>query len=217
MNPRKNSKSDDRLRGPAGVSDGVVLLQERVTQMITIRFVAGNDLISSGIRLAEYGFWATHVETLMPDGTLLGAHARDGVQARPRNYDRGKFSKEEFVHIPATSEQTDGFHTFLRAQIGRPYDFKAILGIVMQRDWRNDKAWMCGELVTAGFCQEKVGIFPPHLATEFSRVTPRDLLLIVSGHYKLAARRRDGLHLLPHKAKPPLGNIPPMMVMRGIL
>jgi uncharacterized protein YycO len=156
--------------------------------MITIRFVAGNDFISRGIRLFEYGFWATHVETLMPDGTLLGAHARDGVQARPRDYDKGKFSKEEFVDIPATPEQTDGFHTFLRAQIGKPYDFKAILGLVMQRDWRSDKAWMCSELVTAGFCQDKVGIFPPQLATKFSRVTPRDLLLIVSGHYKLAAR-----------------------------
>lgn len=156
--------------------------------MITLRFVTGNDFISRGIRLFEYGFWATHVETLMPDGTLLGAHCRDGVQARPRDYDKGRFSKEAFVDIPATSEQTDGFHTFLRAQIGKSYDFKAILGIVMQRDWRDTKAWMCSELVTAGFCHDKVGIFPRQLATEFSRVTPHDLLLIVSGHCKLAAR-----------------------------
>jgi hypothetical protein len=31
-------------------------------------------------------------------------------------------------------------HTFLRAQIGKPYDFEAIVGIVAQRDWQNDKA-----------------------------------------------------------------------------
>ena len=155
--------------------------------MITIRFVAGNDLTSRVIRLAEYGFWATHVETLMPDGSLLGAHAIGGVQARPKGYDRGKFWKQLFVPIPATPEQTDGFHTFLRAQIGKPYDFEAILGIVAQRDWRKDKAWMCSELVAAGLCQEKVGIFPPHLATELNRVTPRDLLLIVSGRFELAA------------------------------
>ena len=82
----------------------------------------------------------------MPDGTLLGAHASGGVQARPKGYDRGKFWKQLFVPIPATPEQTDGFHTFLRAQIGKPYDFEAILGIVAQRDWRKDKAWMCSEL-----------------------------------------------------------------------
>jgi len=46
---------------------------------------------------------------------------------------------------------------------------------------------MCSELVAAGLCQDKVGIFPSHLATEFNHVTPRDLLLIVSGHYELAA------------------------------
>ena len=155
--------------------------------MITIRFVAGNDLTSRVIRLAEYGFWATHVETLMPDGTLLGAHASDGVQARPKDYDRGGFSRQLLVPIPATPEQTDEFHAFLRSQIGKPYDFEAIVGIVAQCDWRNDKAWMCSELVAAGLCQDKVGIFPPHLATEFNHVTPRDLLLIVSGHYELAA------------------------------
>jgi hypothetical protein len=155
--------------------------------VITIRFVAGNDFVSRWISFGEYGFWATHVETLMPDGSLLGAHAIGGVQARPRDYDKGKFSKELFVPIPATPEQTDGFHTFLRAQIGKPYDFEAIAGIVAQHDWRNDKAWICSELVAAGLCQEKVGIFPPHLATELNRVTPRDLLLIVSGRFELAA------------------------------
>jgi|ERR1700730_12168728 len=115
-----------------------VLLQERGAQLITIRFVGGNDLISRGIRLVEYGFWATHVETLMPDGTLLGAHASGGVQARPKDYDKGKFSKELFLPIPATPQQTDAFHTFLRTQIGKPYDFEAIVGIVAQRDWQND-------------------------------------------------------------------------------
>ena len=128
--------------------------------MITIRFVAGNDLTSRVIRLAEYGFWATHVETLMPDGTLLGAHASGGVQARPNDYDKGRFSRQLFVPIPATPEQTDAFHTFLRAQIGKPYDFEAIVGIVAQRDWRDDKAWMCSELVAAGLYQGKARIFP---------------------------------------------------------
>ena len=47
--------------------------------MITLRFVTGDDLISRAIRAAEYGFWASHTEALMPDGTLLGAHADGGA------------------------------------------------------------------------------------------------------------------------------------------
>lgn len=92
------------------------------TPQITIRFVGGNDFISGWIRRAEYGFWATHVETLMPDGTLLGAHASGGVQARPKDYDKGEFSKELFVPIPATPEQTNAFHRALVLQAGNQED-----------------------------------------------------------------------------------------------
>jgi hypothetical protein len=121
----------------------------------------------------------------MPDGTLLGAHYEGGVLARPRNYDAGTVEREEFVSIPATPEQTDTFHSYLRAQIGKPYDIEAIAGIVAQRDWRKADAWMCSELQASAICE--CGVFPPHLATEFNHVTPRDLLLIVSGRLELPA------------------------------
>jgi len=153
--------------------------------MISIRFVTGNDPVSDGIRAFEYGFWATHVEALMPDETLLGAHADGGVQARPHNYDKSDFTRELYVSIPATPAQTDAFHLFLRAQVGKPYDFLAIAGIALQRDWQKEDAWYCSELIAAALCH--CGVFPPHLATEFNHVTPRDVLLIVSGHLELAA------------------------------
>ena len=57
--------------------------------MITIRFVTCRDIVSAGIRGFEYGFWASHTEALMPDGTLLGAHWQGGVLARPHDYDKG--------------------------------------------------------------------------------------------------------------------------------
>ncbi|SHG92531.1 hypothetical protein [Bradyrhizobium erythrophlei] len=155
--------------------------------MITIRFVTGHDLVSDGIRAFEYGFWATHVEALMPDGTLLGAHAEGGVLARPHDYDKSVFTRELYVSIPATAAQTDAFHSFLRSQIDKPYDFKAIAGIALERDWQSTNAWFCSELQAAGLCRPEVAIFPPHLATEFNHVTPRDLLLIVSGRIDLAA------------------------------
>jgi hypothetical protein len=121
----------------------------------------------------------------MPDGTLLGAHYDGGVQARPHGYDGTELTREDFVSIPATPEMTDTFHTFLRAQIGKPYDTVAIAGIVAQRDWRKDDAWFCSELIAAALCH--CGFFPDHLATEFNHVTPRDLLLIVSGRLELVA------------------------------
>jgi uncharacterized protein YycO len=155
--------------------------------MITLRFVTCADAISDSIRAFEYGFWATHVEALMPDGTLLGAHAQGGVEARPHDYDKTEFTRELYVPIPASPAETDAFHSFLRSQTGKPYDFLAIAGIALQRDWQSENAWFCSELIASALAQKDVQIFPPHLATEFNHVTPRDVLLIVSGRTDLAA------------------------------
>ena len=154
--------------------------------MIRLRFVTCGDAVSAGIRAFEYGFWASHVEALMPEGTLLGAHYDGGVQARARDYDKGKFTREMIISLPASDEMTDAFHDFLRLQVGKPYDIQAIAGIIAQRDWRDPGSWFCSELQAAALCA--CGYFPAHLADEFNHVTPRDALLIVSGRVNIEAK-----------------------------
>jgi hypothetical protein len=158
--------------------------------MITLRFVTGDDAISVGIRAAEYGFWASHTEALMPDGTLLGAHVDGGVQARAHDYDKGRFTREAYVSIPADAAMTDAFHAFLRAQLGRPYDVDAILAFVLQpkRDWQTPDAWFCSELQAAALAH--CGWFENELATEFNHITPRDLLLIISGRVAITSKEQ---------------------------
>lgn len=153
--------------------------------MITLRFVTCNDPISAGIRAAEYGFWASHVEAVMPDGTLLGAHYDGGVEARAANYDLGEYSKDLHVALPADDAMTDAFHVFLKSQIGKPYDVEAIMAFVMRRDWQAPDSWFCSELQAAALVH--CGWFASPLATEFNHITPRDLLLIVSGRVAIAA------------------------------
>ncbi len=147
--------------------------------MIRLRFVTCNDPVSYGIRAAEYGFWASHTEAEMSDGRLLGAHCDGGVQARAHDYDAAKFVRELYVELPAAADMTANFYGFLQAQIGKPYDFEAIAAFVAERDWQIPDAWFCSELMAAGlvYC----GWFAAPLATEFNKITPRDLLLIVSG------------------------------------
>lgn len=145
---------------------------------IILRFVTCHDAISAGIRLGEYGFWASHVEAVMPDGTFLGAHAAGGVQARAADYDRGEWTKQLFVHIPTTDEQAAAFHEFLRAQLGKSYDLTAIEALVAQRDWREPDSWFCSELQTAAL--ESAGLLL-ELAADVWKITPRDLLLVLSG------------------------------------
>src|SRR5262249_45605325 len=132
-------RSSTRLRRPAQMHGACT--------MITVRFVTGHNAISDGIRLFEFGFWATHVEAKMPDGTLLGAHIDGGVQARAADYDQGKFSRELYVEIPAGEFVEERFHDFLRSQVGKPYDVITIAGLVAQRNWQQPDSWICSELI----------------------------------------------------------------------
>lgn len=146
--------------------------------MIELRFVTSSDIVSRAIRFAEYGFWASHVDSVLPDGRMLGAHFIGGVQARPAGYDAGDRTREQIVRIKCDDEVADHYHEFLMAQVGKPYDALAIGAIVARRNWERSGSWFCSELVAAGLIE--CGYFHP-LVANASKIMPRDLLLILSG------------------------------------
>lgn len=69
------------------------------------------------------------------------------------------------------------------SQVGKPYDWTAIAGLVMRRDWRETDSWFCSELV-AWAC-EQAGT-PLLRANRLNRITPGQIalspLLRESGH-----------------------------------
>lgn len=151
---------------------------------ITLRFVTTwESPVSRLIRAGEYGFWASHTEAMMPEGTYLGAHFDGGVMARPSTYDAGKYGQQMFVQIPCLQVQADMFHAFLRAQVGKPYDLGAIGALVFEREWRQTDKWFCSELQAAAL--EHCGFFSSPLCTDNWKITPRDLLLILSGRVQV--------------------------------
>lgn len=154
---------------------------------IRVRFVtAPHDMISWFIRGATTGFIFSHTEVCMPDGTLLGAHADGGVEARPEGYDAAYKPVEAIVEVPATEEQTAACHDFLLEQLHKPYDFEAIAALAGRELWPDEEAilrentapwtiptkWFCSELVEAAL--ESAAILPK-LSVTAQRVTPRDL------------------------------------------
>jgi len=146
--------------------------------MITLRFVSHTGIFNWACTIAQYGFWATHVEAVMPDGTYLGAIS-DGVKARSPRYDKGSVKNEIFLDIKATADQKEIFYAFIESQIGKPYDTWAILAYFYpSRDWQSFDAWYCSELLGTGLAE--CGLLPKEMAVKFSRVTVRDLLLLIS-------------------------------------
>jgi hypothetical protein len=149
--------------------------------MITLQFVQSSGLGSSAIQLFEHG-WCSHVDCLMPDGTLLGSQSGiiggkpAGVQIRPLNYE--PLTRWERVTLPLNDKQTAAFYAFLKDQIGKPYDETAIVAFAVDRNWREQDSWFCSELMAAAL--EASGWFTRALSNDFNKITPSDLLLLTS-------------------------------------
>ena len=146
--------------------------------MIVIRFVQYDDLAGIAISAMSYGHWATHVDAVMPDGDWVGAHVVGGVTRHKPDYDRASRVQQKFVALPCDDWTAAKFYNFIEAQIGKPYDLTAIAGFVAHRDWSNDAHWFCSELPAKGLIV--CSMLAP-VAARLSKITPRDLILILSG------------------------------------
>lgn len=140
--------------------------------MIRLQFVLGHGLPSQAIAWFSAGHFS-HVDAVLPDGTLLGARSDTvggkppGVQVRYPGYEKWKERVVMSIATDAVKEKL--FYDFLTAQIGKPYDKTAIWGFATGRDWRDPQDWYCSELVTAA--EEAAGVLPA-LYIPSNKVTP---------------------------------------------
>lgn len=138
------------------------------------RCVNGQGFVREAICFVSRGA-VCHVEFLV-DGKSIGAHANGGVEIReidsyPTDY---RFKAE------CTPEQYQKAIDFLHAQLGKPYDFLDIMGILANRNWEDPERWICSELWAATLIH--AGIIKP-LPTAINLVTPQDSLLISSAMF----------------------------------
>lgn len=151
--------------------------------MIVLQFAASAGLSSELIEWYSHGSYC-HVDTVLPDGTLLGARLDGGVAIRQPGYE--PFLKTLRVELPADDSVTAIYYEFVRAQVGKPYDTTALVGnFVAGRNWRDADSFFCSELVGLGL--ELAGYFPGPLSTPANRLTPSDLLLALSAVVPLPA------------------------------
>lgn len=148
--------------------------------MIRLSFVQGRGLGSALIRWKGAGSFS-HVDAVRDDGWLVGArfdtHGKipPGVQARPPDYETWKL--RVVFEIPATAEQTAAFWGFINAQMGKPYDWLAIISFAIRRNWRTEDAWFCSELIAAAL--EYAGIVEK-LYAPACKIDPVSLSTVVS-------------------------------------
>jgi uncharacterized protein YycO len=81
------------------------------------------------------------------DTTVVEAW-KDGVREVQFERDHRPGTIVDLYHINLAREQVEGINDFLRAQIGKPYDWLGILGFLVRSDRAHRKTkWFCSELI----------------------------------------------------------------------
>lgn len=132
-----------------------------LTAYIEQQFVLGASASSAVIAYASggpRGRTFSHTDAVLPEG-LAGARmdqvggCRSGFYVRPTDYGavtptrkgQERWRRRLVMRLYCTPTQRTEWIDFHRAQLGKPYDWRAIVDFGIQRNWREDDAWFCSE------------------------------------------------------------------------
>lgn len=136
--------------------------------MITCLYSA-NKTLGSRIIQATTRCGYSHVDAVFPDGRLFGATWKYGVDYQP---ERSDYTRRLMVEYDVDATALD----VMFAERGKPFDGQGAVGIGFNRNWQEDDAWFCSELLEHG-CLMIGQPLLNHGVIEPWRITPRDLLL----------------------------------------
>lgn len=122
-----------------------------------IALYQGKSLISKAIRWQTRGIYS-HAAIILPCGDVIEAWHNPGRVRLQQSLSDGHSSGTPVdVFNVATSHNEDTLiDCFLRKQLGKKYDFRAIARFISRRNNDNADKWFCSELVFAAF--EKAGL-----------------------------------------------------------
>ena len=98
------------------------------------------------IRIGTMSRWS-HAAVYLEDGTVVDTTLATGVRAIPFLEWLDHYPVWTSINVPLPDESAA--ELFALSQVGKPYDWTALAGMVMQRNWQEDDSWFCSELVEA--------------------------------------------------------------------
>lgn len=127
--------------------------------------------LSLAIRACTWSHWS-HVAIIDGDDVIESV-ALHGV-VRTRLDDRLAVDKLwQIVELPC--DDPESVLVAARSQIGKPYDYTAIIGLWLHRVWKDADSWFCSELVAWAFAKAGLPLFR---AEALQRVTPQHLWML---------------------------------------
>lgn len=138
-----------------------------------IHFCKSNDIGGWLIRFLTFSNW-NHV-AIEINGLVWDSTGRKGVKVWTVETFFKQYEKIETRSVFNKNEYAA--QDFLRQQLGKEYDWTALIAFPFREDWNNKNKWFCSELVTETLI--KSGYKFDHLPTY--RVTPKDLWILLGG------------------------------------
>lgn len=126
---------------------------------------------SALIRLATWSSWS-HV-ALVDGDSVIESVALHGTRRLSLIDAKANASRWSIVDIPCDDPMAVIFAA--GSQLGKPYDYWAVLGLGLRRNWQDDEAWFCSELIAWAFAQAGHPLFRQDA---LRRVTPEHLWML---------------------------------------
>lgn len=99
------------------------------------------------IRNADrWGRWS-HCALLTPHDTVIEARAFHGAVETNGTEFFERYKRGALIYATVECPDPAAAVTWAREQVGKPYDYGAILGNLVRESWQEDNAWTCSELV----------------------------------------------------------------------
>ena len=138
---------------------------------LIIQLSANSTIISRLVQWVTRGEFA-HVDIVLPRGALIGAYTFGGIKIVP--FHLNNYSKLKRYEIKVDQHTID----WVGIQVGRKYDFMAILGFLLKLPPKENTASICSEFAMDVLMQSKS--FKEHsIPFPSSKISPRDLHLIL--------------------------------------
>jgi hypothetical protein len=125
---------------------------------------------SFAIRARLWENWSHAIAPVSPVHCIDSTFQHGGVRRRTMVEALGAASARLYLHIPLENEEAAT--AFLYSQLGKDYDSRAIFGWAgAGRDWHDEYAWFCFELVAAA-----IEAGSSYRFANRNRVTGKDLI-----------------------------------------
>lgn len=138
---------------------------------VSLLFTRQRDPLSLAIRAFTWSRWS-HVALIDGYGAIEALPSQGVVVTETQEV---LLRSREFELVELACRDPAAVRAAAGRQVGKPYDWGAIAGIALRRNWQEDDAWFCSELIAWAF--EAAGE-PLFRTGSLARVTPQHLWML---------------------------------------